>query len=228
MAINYLNKLFESTVVADPKTIAFGVAVPANSLVIVGFTARRAAGVPGVTSVSDSKGNTYTTYNINSATTNRIGVTYCRTSVALSTSDTFTLDWSVSSIDSMWISGHAFDNVLLPRHSQAYNGIWDGGGDNPQITVAVTGSDWLTFACFKSDEDTITPVNSSLSRDDNDVGTGSSEVFSRNGTTGTTHTIGGTHAVTGRYWAGVAVSFIVDPSGSSIGNIRGQKTLIGV
>jgi hypothetical protein len=86
----------------------------------------------------------------------------------------------------------------------------------------------LTFGAFYfpgTTSVTITPVNSSLSRDDTTFD--DAECFSRNGTTGTTHTIGGT-IPTGKVWTGTAVSFIADPSGGGSGNARYQPTLVGV
>lgn len=225
MAINYLNKLFESTANSDPNTVTFGAAVPANSLVIVALIGRRTTyTLPALISVTDSQGNTYENHGVRSADKGTF-LAYCRTPVSLSTSDTLTVDWNGTLSDS-WISGHAFDNAAGDEYHYTGTGGPPASGFAQQVTVNVTGSDWLTFGCFylpNNSSATITPVNSSLSRDTTTNAFG--ECFSRNGTTGTTHTIGGT-TTTGVTWLGIAASFLYDPSGS--GNKRYQPTVIGV
>jgi hypothetical protein len=224
MAINYLAKLCESTSLTNPGVVTLTAGCAANSLVLVALAAKRSGSTPGVVSVVDSSGNTYTVVNGSSLSNSRPFIAYCRTSNTLTTSHTITVTWNGALTDA-WISAHAFDNA----GGTVYNtGTAGTTSTTPQVTVDVTGSDWLSFGVFyfsSTSSVTITPVNSSLSRDDTTSNKG--EAFSRNGTTGTTHTIGGTIA-SAAFWSGVAASFLVDPSGSGTGNKRGQPTLIGV
>jgi hypothetical protein len=225
MAINYLAKLCESTSLTNPGVVTLTAGCAANSLVLVALAAKRSGATPGVVSVVDSSGNAYTVVNGSSLSNSRPFIAYCRTSNALTTSNTITVTWNGALTDA-WISAHAFDNAGGTAHDTS---IASATSTAPQVEVDVTGSDWLSFASFHWSSETtsltVTPVNSSLSRDD--VTNNKAECFSRNGTTGSTHTIGGTTAIS-RLWSGVAASFLVDPSGSGTGNKRGQPTLVGV
>lgn len=224
MAIAYLNKLFESTTNSDPTTVVLTNAVPADSLILMAITAKRSGASPSIVSITDSQGNTWDWTRL-STSTSMVAVAWCRTPVAMSTSDTVTVDFNGALTDK-WVSGHAFDNASgTPTDEQV-----DAASSSltPQLTLAVTGSDWLTFAAFYlinvSGGYTFTPVNSSLSRDTTTLD--QAECFSRNGTTGTTHTIGATLAYYAT-WLGAGVSFPFEGTSTS-GNIRGQKTLVGI
>jgi hypothetical protein len=86
-----------------------------------------------------------------------------------------------------------------------------GTGSTASVTLDVTGSDWLTFAAIMLPDDfgvTATPLNSALSRDDNGHASSSpwAECFSRNGTVGSTHTIGASFVASLQY-AIAGVSF---------------------
>jgi hypothetical protein len=218
MAINYLGKVAESTTTGDPKTVTSTLAIPSGSLIILALSARRSGAPPGVTSVTDTKGHVYTKSTIAGSTT-LAGLAWTRTTVPMTTSDQITVDWN-GTLTVSWVSIHAFDNAAGSAHDTYANAHFDA---TPQATLDVSGSDWLTFATFyfPNGAPTVTPVNSSLSRD-----TGSnSECFSRNGTAGTTHDIGGTTASSNTHYYSAA-SFLFESSGS--GNPRGQKTVIGV
>lgn len=224
MAINYLAQLVESTSLTNPGVVALTSGCPAGSLVVVALTCKRSGAVGNVNSVVDSTGNVYTLVEGGWTSNGRPVIAYVRTSVALTTSHTITVTWNGALTDA-WISAHAFDNAAGTAHDTSVNQATSAAF---QVVVDVTGSDWLTFGVFYcptvSSDPVVTPVNSSLSRDE--TTDYFAECFSRNGTTGTTHTIGGTVSV-GRAWTGVAASFLFESSGGQ-GNARGQKTLIGV
>lgn len=222
MAINYLAKLCESASMTNPCVVPLTAGCAANSMVLVAL-AKRTSGSGGVT-VVDSSGNTYTVVVGLSNNLGRAFVAYCRTPVALTTSHTLTVTWGSAGTDA-WISAHAYDNVFGTAH---YTVSTAGTGASPQAIVEVTGSDWLAFGTLYFPTQTsltVTPVSSNLSRDD--TTSSDAECFSRNGTSGTTHTVGGT-IPSATQWSGAAASFLVDPSGSGSGNKRGQPTLIGV
>jgi hypothetical protein len=218
MAINYLGKVAESTTTGDPKTVTSLLAMPAGTLIILALTARRSGSPPGVTSVTDTKGHVYTKSTI-AGSIALAGLAWTRTTVPMTTSDQITVDWN-GTLTVSWVSIHAFDNAAGAATDTDANAEFSA---TPSALLNVSGSDWLTFATFyfPNGAPTVTPINSSVSRD-----TGSnSECFSRNGTVGTTHDIGGTTASSSsHYWS--AASFAFQSSGS--GNPRGQKTVIGV
>jgi hypothetical protein len=223
VAINYLAKLAESTSHSDPNAVALTAGCPAGSLVLVALAAKRSGAIPGIVSLVDSKGNSYTVVTSASLSLSVASVGYCRTPVAMVAGDTITVDWNGAVTDA-WLSAHAFENAAATAYDTSTG---TGFTTAAQLTLDVSGSDWLTFACFYFMTDasmTVTPVNSSISRDS--TTNQAAECFSRNGSGGTTHVIGGTTAASESV-AGAGASFLFESSGDP-GNLRGQKTLIGV
>jgi hypothetical protein len=219
MAINYLGKVAESTTTGDPKTVTSLLTMPAGTLIICALTARRSGAPPGVTSVTDTKGHVYTKSTI-AGSICLAGLAWTRTTVPMTTSDQITVDWN-GTLTVSWVSIHAFDNAAGVATDTDANASFDA---TPTSLLTVPGSDWLTFGTFyfPNGAPTVTPVDSSVSRD-----TGSnSECFSRNGLVALgTHLIGGTTASSHTHYYSAA-SFAFQSSGS--GNPRGQKTVIGV
>lgn len=218
MAINYVGFMAETTVPANPKTFNYQATAPAGSLIVMGLSARRSSGVPGIVSITDEVGNTFD-WVAHAASVVLAGVAWCRTPVEVNASHTITVDWNAS-LTAMWVSVHAFESA---GDIETDTNAGSANDTTPQATLTVAGSDWLTFAnfYFPNGPAIVTPVNSSVSRDTWNNG----EVFSRNGTTGSTHTIGGTIAGPEvHYFAAVSFPFL----SAGLGNERGQPTLIGV
>lgn len=215
MAITDAGKQFEDAWSGtDPKTFAVTAAIKAGSIVAIYFGGRRSAAALSLTSVTDTKGNVYQIRQ-NPSSTRFAAIAWTRTTQAMGTADRITANLS-GGPGYCWASGHVFEGASDVPIATVVG--W-ANSSNVQATVAVTGSDWLTLGVFILPYEasaTITPVNSSVSQDDcgNVSSTPWIEGFSRNGTTGTTHTIGGT-VTSPVLYAAVAISLpaLALPSG---------------
>lgn len=190
MAIDYINKSFESTSTAATKTTAMGISAKAGSLIVL-FVGGQASGTLSLSSVSDTKGGAWNIVN-NSGST-MVAIAWKRTSVAMTPSDTITRVLNKSG-GSIWMSCHVFEkagSTLIDYVSS------NATSTQAYVTPTVTGSDWLalSIAYFPSSASmTTTDVDSSVSRDDSGAANPYSEVWSCNGTSGTSTRIGATIA----------------------------------
>ena len=206
MAITDAGKLFESTVTTDPKTHTLGAACKAGSLICIALGGSRSGSNLDISSITDSKGNTWS-WKPYPSTNGFCGVAWCRIAVPMTTSDTITVNWNGTPTKA-WVSAHNFENASgTPTHELSAI----GESATCSVTLNVTGSDWLTFAACNLPYEygvTMTPINSSISQDDNAASSAAPwcEAFSRNGTTGSTHQIGATIPVSVP-WRIVGVSF---------------------
>lgn len=228
MAITDQGKLFESTLTTNPKAHTLGQAVPAGSLICIALAGQRSSSGLNIAAITDSKGGGAWDWKASIASTSSFcAVAWKRTTLAMSTSDTITVQWNGTPTKA-WASAHAFTNASGTPTHEASN---FATSSTVSVTLTVTGSDWLTFGCCNLPYEfgvTMTPINSSVSQDDNGASSSGPwcEAFSRNGTTGTTHTIGAT-VVTSVVWRMVAVSFPFLAAPTSPAG-RGQPFLIGV
>lgn len=180
MAIDYINKSFESTSTAATKTTAMGISAKAGSLIVL-FVGGQASGTLSLSSVSDTKGGSWQIVNNSGSTL--VAIAWKRTSVAMTTSDTITRVLSKTASAS-WMSCHVFEkagSTLID--TQSSNATTTG----VYLTPNVTGSDWLALSMAywpSSAQMTTTEVDSSLSRDDSGAANPYSECWSKNGTTG--------------------------------------------
>lgn len=214
MAISYIGKVFESASIADPRTHSVGLACKAGSLVCIAVAGKRSgaalalAGAP-----TDSKGNEWH-YATNPSSTAFAGVLYCRLTNPLATSDTIRIDWN-GTPSHMWASAHNFEGA---SGTPTDYGVSSGTATTWGTTVSVTGSDWLTFGTLILPNEyavSDTPINSSLERDNNNATTVAPwcSCFSRNGTTGSTHTIGSSGVSVYYKVFGISFPFEAMPSG---------------
>lgn len=205
MAINYGAKLFEST--STQRTVAhtLGSVVKAGSLICIALAGKRSGAYLNVSSIRDSKGNTWE-WETAQSEYRACGVAWTRTSVAMTTADTITVTWN-GTPSYAWKSAHSFEGASAAETEKDHA---FGSSSTASITLDVTGSDWLTFAVVMApyaDAPSLTPLNSSTSRDTNGASSRPwAECFSRNGTSGSTHTAGAS-GVTGGSWAITGVSF---------------------
>lgn len=222
MAIPDAGKQFEvEYVTTDPKTMSFTSAIKAGSLVVVFMGGKRSGAAQSVTNVTDSKGNTYQVIQ-NPSTTQFAAIAWTRTDQPLGTSDTITVNLA-GAPSYAWLSCHVFEGASkTPTDTEVATGF----DDVISRPLSVTGSDWLTLAVIMLPNDfgvTATPLNSSVSQDDNARASSSPwiECFSRNGTTGSTHTIGASIAVDVTYTiCAVSFPFQALPAG------RGSATIL--
>ncbi len=189
MAINDAGKQWEdSWSGTDPKSFNFTAAVKAGALIVIYMEGRRSAAALGISKISDSKGNVYQYEQIKS-TTKFAAIAWTRTDQPIGVSDQITVDMS-GGPGYLWASCHVFEGADdVPTARANYSGT----GSTISRTLAVAGSDWLTLAviCLPNRSTvTTTPLNSSISQDDNSGTAPYGEGLSRNGTTGSTHTIG--------------------------------------
>lgn len=206
MAITYGAKLFESEstsrVVAHPLTAA----VKAGALICIALAGKRSGAYLNVSSIKDSKGHVWD-WKMFQSEFRACGVAWCRTPVAMTTADTITVSWNGTPTYA-WKSAHSFEGAAgSPTDEKSGS----GSGSTASVTLDVTGSDWLTFASLILPDEfgvTATPLNSSTSRDTNGHSSSTPwcECFSRNGTSGSTHTIGASLPVSTQYGI-VGVSF---------------------
>jgi len=146
----------------------------------------------------------------------------------MTTADTIAIDWNGMPTHS-WVSAHGFEGAAGVPTAEGSN---SGFSSTASKTLNVAGSDWLTFAAVNAPYEngvTMTPINSSISQDDNAAATESPwcEAFSRNGTTGTTHAIGGTFVISVQ-WAIVGVSFPFEAIGPPAGVGRVSGGVLGI
>ena len=206
MAIAYGNKLFESENTNIAVSQLLGANVAAGSLICIALAGKRSGSSLNVASISDTKGNVWD-WKFYASTYRAVGVAWCRTSVAMTTADRITVTWN-GTPTYCWKSAHSFTGASgTPDDEKTASGT----GSTASATLDVTGSDWLTFSAIMLPDDygvTATPLNSSTSRDTNAHSSSSpwAECFSRNGTSGSTHTTGASFVASLQY-AIAAVSF---------------------
>jgi len=227
MAITDNGKLFESTSTSDPRTHTLTTSVPAGALIVLYLGGTRSGSNLDLVGVTDSKGNVWQK-KTRPSTISFCGIAWTRTGSPMVSGDTITVNWN-GTPSKAWVSAHAF---LGASSTSTDTGTGSATSSTASETLTVDGSDWLTVASVNAPYEygvTMTPINSSISQDDNGAATAAPwcEAFSRNGTTGTTHAIGGTFVVS-LPWAIAAVSFpaeaISPPAG--VGRVRGG--VIGV
>jgi hypothetical protein len=213
MAITYGAKLFESEVITRSTQHFLGSAVPAGSLICIALAGKRSGGALDISTIVDGKGNTWD-WKTFPSTYRMAGVAWTRTGVAMTTSDSPTIIWNGTPTYA-WKSAHYFTSASGTPTEEATS---SGTGSTASVTLDVTGSDWLTFSVIMlpdNSDPSATPLNSSLSRDDNGNTSSSpwAECFSRNGTTGTTHTTGASFVSSVSYAvAGVSFPFAAPPT----------------
>jgi hypothetical protein len=223
MAIPYGSKLFESTswTSANVTANAVGSTVAAGTLIVLYLGGTRSGSLLDVSSIVDTRGNTYQWKTLPSSI-GFAGVGWTRINATMSSSAYIQVGWN-GTPSKVWVSAHTFTNASPTAFDQKTG---SGTSSTASVTLSVSGSDWLTCATIATPYDygvTITPVGSALSRDDNAAASSApwNEGFSRNGTTGSTHTIGGTF-VTSLAWriAGVSFPYAAAPA-STTGIISG-------
>jgi hypothetical protein len=225
MAIPYIGKLFESSSTADPREHTVGIDCKAGSLVCIALGGKRSGtALDLAANPTDSKGNEWHRVTAPSAT-QFAGVAYSRLTNPLQTGDTITLDWN-GTPSKMWASAHNFEGAADTPTDYGYSA---GSSDTWGVTLDVAGSDWLTFgALILPNEYAVvdTPINSSIERDDNAAASVAPwcACFSRNGTTGSTHTIGSSGADVPYKIVGVSFPFLALPTAPA----RAVPGLLGV
>jgi hypothetical protein len=216
MAITDAGKQFESAFSGtDPKKLTFTAPIKAGGLVVLFMGGKRTAANLSVVSVKDTQNNTYKVYQW-ASTTRFAAIAIARTVQPMGTDDSVTVDFSGGPTYA-WVSGHVFEGASdVPIGTVAAQ----ANSSTVGAILPVSGSDWLTLVVATLPYDagvTITPINSSISQDDN-AASGSPpwiECFSRNGTTGTTHTCGGSVPSALQYGAvGVSLPALALPSGT--------------
>jgi hypothetical protein len=224
MAITDIGKLFESTSTTDPKTHTLGLTIKAGTLICMALGGTRSGSNLDISSITDSKGNTWD-WRSYPSTTAFAAVAWTRVGTAMTTSDTVTVNWN-GSPSVAWVSAHGFENA---SGTPTDEGTGTGFGSTASVTLDVTGSDWLAFGTMSLPSDfgvDVTAINSGTLQDDNARASAAPwcECVSRNGTTGSTYSVGGsfTASLTWRM-AGVTFPYEALPTGG-----RGQPFLIGV
>ena len=190
MAISYGSKLFESESTSQSASSTLLGTVPAGGLVCIALAGKRSSASLNVSSITDTYGNTWD-WKFYPSTYRGVGVAWCRTSVTMVAGSFIRVTWNGTPTYA-WKSAHYFSGASGTPDEEATAA---GTGSSASVTLDVTGSDWLTFASIMLPDDygvTATGLNSSTSRDDNANASSSpwAECFSRNGSAGTTHTIG--------------------------------------
>jgi len=228
MAITDAGKLFESEATSRAISLALGQTVKAGSLLLMALGGQRSGADLDVASITDTKGNAWDWKTLPSSY-RMAGVAWCRTPVAMTTSDRVTVTWN-GTPSYCWKSCHAFEGAAgTPTDEETRSGY----ATSASVTLNVTGSDWLTFASLTFPYDygvSSTPLNSSTSQDDNGNTTAAPwcECVSRNGTTGSTHTIGLGSLATSLTYAMVGVSFPYEALTAPPVPKTGTAFLIGV
>lgn len=190
MAITDAGKLFETTSLLKTQTIAVGAACKAGSLVVI-FIGGEKSGTLGVSSISDSRGNTWQIVQNPGST--MVAILISRLSVALASTDTVTMTLTLTP-GVCWKSAHNFENADDAIYDSDTNAGTSAGAHG---TVAVTGSDWLALGMAYWPSDalmTTTELDSSVSQDTGGSTDWSVECWSCNGTSGTSTRIGATTA----------------------------------
>lgn len=225
MAIVDAGKLFESESLGKTVAHSLGFGIDAGTLICMALDGKRSGAGLAPASISDTKGNTWHWLMIVSSS-RACGVAYCRVASAMSTADKVTVDWN-GTPSYAWKSAHAFEGASgVPTEITNASGF----GSVASVTLDVSGSDWLTFATIMLPDDfgvTATPLNSSISQDNNAHSSVApwAECFSRNGTTGSTHTIGASFVASLQYAiVGVSFPFLAMPTSPA----RAVPGLIGV
>ncbi len=222
MAITDNGQLFESTSTSDPRTHTLTTSVPAGALIVLYLGGTRSGTSLDLVGVTDSKGNVWQ-QKTRPSTSAFCAIAWTRTGAAMASGDTITVNWNGTPAKA-WVSVHAFLGASSTPTEMDTN---SGFSSTASSTLTVAGSDWLTVASVNAPYEygvTMTPINSSISQDDNGAASSAPwcEAFSRNGTTGTTHSIGGSFVV-GVQWAIAGVSFpseaISPPAG--VGRVSG-------
>lgn len=206
MAINYGAALFESEVTTKSTTHTLGAAVKAGALICIALAGKRSGAYLGVSSITDSKGNVWQ-WEMGRSQFRACGVAWTRTSSAMSTSDTITVNWDGTPYYA-WKSAHSFEGASASYIDKDHD---FQTSSSASVSLTVSGSDWLTFSCVILPSATsggLTGLSSSISRDDNGHSgtTPWAECFSRNGTTGSSSSAGAT-LPSSQQWAVAAVSF---------------------
>ena len=228
MAITDAGKLFESENTNIAVSLALGQAVKAGSLIAIYLGGQRSGANLDVSSIADTKGNVWDWKTLASSY-RMAGIAWCRTGVAMSTADRITVRWN-GTPSYCWKSAHAFEGAAgTPTEEESRSGT----ATTASVTLNVTGSDWLTLASviFPYDYGVAgTPLNSSISQDDNANTTAAPwcEGLSRNGTSGSTHTIGLGSLVASLPYAMVGVSFPAEALTAPPVAKTGTAFLIGV
>lgn len=205
MAILYGAKLFESTSLTRGISHTVLSTVKEGALICIALAGKRSGAYLNVASIIDSKGNVYE-WEVAASEYRMTGVAWTQTKAAMTVGDTIKITWN-GTPSYAWKSAHTFEGADASESEKdhAY-----GASSTAAITLDVDGSDWLTFASVMApyaDGPTLTPLNSSTSRDSNGASSRPyTECFSRNGTTGTTHTIGAS-GIPGGSWSITGVSF---------------------
>ena len=222
MAITDAGKLFESQSTARVATHTLGQAVKAGSLIVIGLGGVRNGSILNLASISDTRGNAWQ-WEMFSSSYRAAGIAWCRTQAPMTTGDRITVTWN-GTPSYAWKSGHAFEGASAnPTDRDTRN----GSSSSPSVSLGVSGSDWLTVACMCLPYEyavSATPLNSSTSQDDNGATSSAPwiELFSRNGTSGSTHTIGGSIGISVPYAiAGVSFPFEAMPAGKAVGALIG-------
>ena len=148
---------------------------------------------------------------------------HTRLNAALQVGDTIRVTWNGTPTYA-WKSAHAFEGAAANA-----NDVESKLANSAACTVTldVVGSDWLTFGVAIAPNDygvSTAEVNSSVSRDDNGHTTSQpwAECWSRNGTSGSTHTLGANFdfALT-MGMLGLAFPFEDMPAGKAVGGFLG-------
>lgn len=225
MAIAYGAKLFESEGTSKTTVHTFGASVKAGALIVVMVTGKRPGAYHNISSVTDSKGNTYQ-WRMFESEFRACGIAWTRTAAAMTTADSITFSWNGTPTYS-WKSAHTFEGA---SGSATATATASGTGTTASTSVAVTGSDWLVCGVVMLPNATsggLTILNSGISRDNNAHSgtTPWAEGWSRNGSTGSTYTAGAT-LPTSQQWAVCAVSwpFLAMPASPA----RAVPALIGI
>ena len=214
MAIDYINKSFESTSTAATKTTAMGISAKAGSLIVL-FVGGQASGTLSLSSVSDTKGGSWQIVNNSGSTMTAIA--WKRTSVAMTTSDTITRVLNKSG-GSIWMSCHVFEKA---GSTAIDTQVQSGTSAAAYLTPNVSGSDWLALSMAywtSSTQMTTTEVDSSVNRDDSgSTGSPYAECWSKNGT-GSSVQIGATTAAFKyRKMAAITLPFLAMPGSGGRG-----------
>lgn len=206
MAINYGAKLFETEITAKSHTPAITAAVKAGALIVIAMTGKRSGANLNLSSITDANGNVWD-WRIFQSQYRTACIAWTRTNAPMSAGAGIAITWNGTPTYA-WKSAHSFEGAAgTPIDEQTAS----GSGSTASVSVAVSGSDWLTASVVMLPDATaggLTPLNSGLSRDDNghSGSTPWAETFSRNGTTGTSYVAGAT-LPSSQQWAICAVSF---------------------
>jgi hypothetical protein len=213
MAINYGAKLFESEVTTKTTNHFLTAAVKAGSLICIALVGKRSGAYLNIASIYDFFGNIWD-WRIFQSQFRTAAVAWTRTSAAMPAGSGIGITWNGTPTYA-WKSAHSFEGASgTPTDEQTGN----GSGSSAAVSLSVAGSDWLTFGVVMLPDATsggLTPLKSGISRDDNGHSgtTPWAECFSRNGTSGSSHTIGAS-LPSAQQWgfAGVSFPFLAMPA----------------